>query len=882
MIEKDAQKNLNQKIMEVIINSSEIEEILSFICSETAKFFNVQKATIVSFPNNKNYEDYILRKEYKISPEIKEITNIGNFPQIAAFWGSNLMKSNKTLAYDNIETSDTPDYFKNTCKEMGIKSIIGISIGKVDDIWGTLILSEYNNSRKWEENQIELLETISKQIYITVRQFELYEKEKKVAEREALLRKIMLSSVTNFDIKEVINSIVTETGKLFKADRCFFVEYDPETKSNKPIKNYSEYLSSKDICSHTISAPDRDKTEVFDEILMNGKSIAVNNIYEIELPAATKYMLIDELSVKSYLIAPVHYGEIIYGSIVLHCVNEFKQFTKEEINIAQAVANQSANVLHQARLYELIQVQAKRESVLREIIASAVNNLSMREALTSIVTQVGKLFRSDRCFFIEIDIKTNSNKPIKKYAEYLSSKDIISHNMRVPTKGETKGFVDNTKQRKIEYVDDITKIDLPTATREMLDYLSVKSFLIVPVSYGERVYGAIVLHYVKEFKQFSRDELDLAQAIANQSAIVISQIELYSTIETNEKYTKSFLDNIKDGIISISEDFTIETCNPAVESIWGYSIHEVLGKKLNLLLHFEYENIKKKFYLSKKEFFGIKKNGEEFPVEIDISEIDFENKKVTLLVIRDITERKKIDKMKNEFVSTVSHELRTPLTSIKGSLGLIISGAFGVLPNQTHKLLDIANNNCTRLTNLINDILDLEKIKAGKYEFVYEELEINSIINQAVILNQSYSDLFGIEIEATKSIKEVYIKTDKDRILQVMSNLISNAVKFSNPGDKVMIIAETKNDKIRVSVKDNGIGIPEDSKHKIFKFFSQVDSSDSRSKGGTGLGLSICKLIVESMGGEINFESEEGKGSTFYFSFPILKGNTLIKMSDSI
>lgn len=868
MIEKAKQKNLNQKIIEVIINSSDIDEILSFICSETAKFFNVQRVTIASFPNNKNYEDCILRKEFKISPEIKGVANVGNFPQIAAFWGSNLMKCNKTLAYDNIETSDTPDYFKNTCKEIGIKSIIGTSIGKSDDIWGTLVLSEYNNCRKWEENQIELLETVSKQIYITIRQFELYEQEKKVAEREALLRKIMLSSVTNLDIKEVINSIVTETGKLYKADRCFFVEYDPETKSNKPIKKYSEYLSSKDICSHTISAPDRAKTEVFDEILMSGKSIAVNNVYEIELPAATKYMLIDELSVKSYLIAPVHYGENIYGSIVLHCVNEFKQFTQEEIDMAQAVANQSAIVMHQARLHELTQVQAQRESVLRGILASAVNNLDMREALTSIVTQVGKLFCSDRCFFIEIDIKTNSNKPIKKYAEYLSSKDIISHNTRVPTMGETKGFVNNTKKRKIEYVDDITKINLPPATREMLDYLSVKSFLIVPVSYGERVYGAIVLHFVNEFKQFSRDELDLAQAIADQSAIVISQIELYSTIEANEKYTKSFLDNINDGIISISDDFTIETCNPAVESIWGYSIHEILGKKLDLLLHFECENIEKKFYLSKKESFGIKKNGEKFPVEIDVSEIDFENKKVTLLVIRDITERKKIDKMKNEFVSTVSHELRTPLTSIKGSLGLIISGAYGILPQEINKLLDIANNNCLRLTNLINDILDLEKIKAGKYEFIYEELEINSIINQSVVLNQSYSDQFGIKIEITKSIKETYIKADKDRILQVMSNLISNAVKFSNPDGKVTITAETENNKIKVSIKDNGIGIPEDSKHKIFKFFSQVDSSDTRSKGGTGLGLSICKLIVENMGGEIDFESEEGKGSTFYFSFP--------------
>lgn len=347
-----------------------------------------------------------------------------------------------------------------------------------------------------------------------------------------------------------------------------------------------------------------------------------------------------------------------------------------------------------------------------------------------------------------------------------------------------------------------------------------------------------------------------------------------------EEYTRTLLDSIKDGIIVISDDFVIDSCNPSIEDIWGYSPSEVIGKKLNLLLHHECENEEKKVCLSNKAPFGIKKNGEEFPVEIDVSEIIIEGKKLTLLVIRDITERKKIEKMKNEFVSTVSHELRTPLTSIKGSLGLVTSGVFGVFPEKVNELLNIANINCTRLTNLINDILDLEKIKAGKYEFIYEELEINSLIEQSVILNQSYADQFGMKLKVIKLAEESYIKADKNRILQVLSNLISNAVKFSKLGGEVTITSENENGKIKISVKDKGIGIPDESKYKIFSVFSQVDSSDTKSKGGTGLGLSISKLITENMGGEIGFDSVAGEGSTFFFIMPTIVKGSIIKSDE--
>lgn len=405
-------------------------------------------------------------------------------------------------------------------------------------------------------------------------------------------------------------------------------------------------------------------------------------------------------------------------------------------------------------------------------------------------------------------------------------------------------------------------------------------------------------HFRKIAKELEIDEEEYIQALRKIKIVPIEQVEAAANLlffvantisETshknlklikNEKYTRAILDSIKDGIITIDEDFIIKGCNPSVETIWGYSSSEIIGKNLDLLLDYKNNGAEGEHKVAKKISVGIKKNNEKFPVEVDISTVDFEDKKLLLLLVRDVTEYRKIEKMKNEFVSTVSHELRTPLTSIKGALGLVTSGALGVLPEKINDLIMIANNNCTRLTNLINDILDLEKIKAGKYEFLYEDLEVNSLLEQAVILNQPYADHFGMIINKVSKIDEAYIRVDKNRILQVISNLISNAVKFSNPRGKVTILAKKENNKIKISFSDKGIGIPEEAKDKIFTSFSQVDSSDSRSKGGTGLGLSICKLLVEKMGGEIGFNSKIGEGSTFFFTLPTILKSEVKELDD--
>jgi len=250
-----------------------------------------------------------------------------------------------------------------------------------------------------------------------------------------------------------------------------------------------------------------------------------------------------------------------------------------------------------------------------------------------------------------------------------------------------------------------------------------------------------------------------------------------------------------------------------------------------------------------------------------------ENGKVIELIgaYQDISELKKVEQLKHEFVSVVSHELRTPLTSLRGSLSLLKSGNIIEIKNDSAlQMLEIADRNSERLLFLINDLLDIEKIDSGKMDYFFKTFKLSDLIQQSVSENESYAKQHQVSFSLEQAIPDVFINVDKERFLQVMSNLLSNAVKFTCPNTNVDISASlTDNKHVSVSVRDYGSGIPENFKDKIFTKFSQADSSDTRQQSGTGLGLSICKAIAAQMHGDITYKNMPDAGVIFYFSMPI-------------
>ncbi|HEY8605990.1 MAG TPA: PAS domain S-box protein [Noviherbaspirillum sp.] len=236
----------------------------------------------------------------------------------------------------------------------------------------------------------------------------------------------------------------------------------------------------------------------------------------------------------------------------------------------------------------------------------------------------------------------------------------------------------------------------------------------------------------------------------------------------------------------------------------------------------------------------------------------------------DISERKRAEDVKNEFISTVSHELRTPLTSIRGSLGLLSGGVAGDVPERARNLLAIANNNCERLVRLINDILDIEKIESGNMRFELVPQRLLPLVEQAVAATQGYAAQYEVRVALRADAPEAYVAADADRIVQVVVNLLSNAIKFSPQGGSVEVVMQQRPGVARVAVRDRGQGVGREFRTRIFQKFAQADSSDTRQKGGTGLGLSISRAIVERHHGRIDFADPPDGGSEFYFELPLL------------
>jgi PAS domain S-box-containing protein len=355
---------------------------------------------------------------------------------------------------------------------------------------------------------------------------------------------------------------------------------------------------------------------------------------------------------------------------------------------------------------------------------------------------------------------------------------------------------------------------------------------------------------------------------------------------------KAILDNAMDGIMVINGQGVVQSVNPAACSVFGYSDEQLLGQNINKIMPEPYASAHDGYlqrYLSGNaagiigkitELKGLHKNGTTFPLELGISELSRKDEYLFIGVVRDITERKRLERMKSEFVSTVSHELRTPLTSIMGSIGLIRGGAAGELPTQAGHMLAIAHNNADRLVRLINDILDTEKIESGRMEFHMQPLKINLLINQAIEENRGFGERHNVGLSWSGGDSELEVQGDQDRLLQVMTNLISNAVKYSPQEKEVDVAIEQNNGHITILVTDCGLGIPVEFHNRLFQKFSQADSSDTRQKGGTGLGLAISKAIVEHHGGTIGFNTKENEGTTFYFSLPLLSQPKSIKLSD--
>ena len=370
---------------------------------------------------------------------------------------------------------------------------------------------------------------------------------------------------------------------------------------------------------------------------------------------------------------------------------------------------------------------------------------------------------------------------------------------------------------------------------------------------------------------------------------ISEQVKAEGRLRALTRQSNSILESVGDGIFATDLEGNLTVVNSAAAQMLGYRQQEMLGQNLHDLIQHsradgtpypaEESPIRNSLThldtlrVSNEVFF--RKDGTSFPVEyvarpqIEASNGSGSGHKAVGVVIAftDTTERRALDRMKDEFISTVSHELRTPLTSLRGALGLLAGGALASRPEKSQQMLEIAISNSDRLVRLVNDILDLERIGSGKAELQLTMCSAEDLLRRAASMQQTRNPAPLIRIFS--DINGVNVWADPDRILQALNNLISNAIKFSPAGSEIHLTARTIDEhEALIEVRDQGRGIPADKLESIFDRFQQGDASDSRALGGTGLGLAICRSIITQHGGRIWATSTPGQGTTFHFTLP--------------
>jgi len=428
---------------------------------------------------------------------------------------------------------------------------------------------------------------------------------------------------------------------------------------------------------------------------------------------------------------------------------------------------------------------------------------------------------------------------------------------------------------------------------------SIKKYAEIEYRVQEKGYHKFDWTFLKFDETLITVEVTLNSVILNDHNVILV---LWHDLTERKKYEQELLasqDHLQaimnasyHSIIATDLKGIITQINRTAERMLGYSALEVVNRESLMLFHQskEIEEKAKKcsdihgrlilpnfevftLALSGKadviegEYTYVRKDKSEFPVLLSVTPLRGINDELTgyLGTAVDISEQKALEKLKNEFISTVSHELRTPLTSIRGALSLILNGVAGTMSEQMKSLIEIAQKNCERLILLINDILDIDKITSGQMRFNFQWFDIRDLVLQSIELNREYGQKYQVQFIVQEPLPSSQIFVDKDRFIQVMTNLLSNAAKFSSPNSIVDVVVTEDLKTVRVAVIDYGMGIPDEFRGRIFGKFAQADSSDSRQKGGTGLGLNISKTIIDHFGGKIDFTSEVGKKTVFYF-----------------
>lgn len=553
---KDAQKNAKneahlRKITEIVRNSLYINEIINPVCKEIPKIFNVQRVVITDF--TKTNDGKFHSSYYNTSKNIKSSNDLSPSEQEKAYRYAReiIIEKDNNFVINNLLESDATEEYKKTAHKLGVKSVLGVPIKDEDKSWGALFIVDCNKYRYWTDEEINLLTAIANKISIAIRQAELFDKTKKLAEREALLRRITGTIRSSLDISLIKKSIVDEAGKIFNADRCLIRLWNASDSNLLPdmvIEQSAEYLKSKDIISIKNTAPGIEFQKYLRAVFKNNGNIFAPDLDD--LPKKQEPIkFLKTFGVQSAYACPIRKDRLLIGFLILQFTKNRVKLSAEDIELLNAIASQSGIAIEQAELYTETKKQAEREKFIREITEAARISLDPIEIQSKLVTMVAKKYNPDKCFIRPFDNEIDAFVSVKEYAEYFSSSDLnklycFSDEIEALVKSEYKkgnNFVVPDFNEFLNKPEPFCSIG-----KKQIEYYGILANYCFPIMVENELLGAFVMQF-KEKTYLDSEDINLLKIVVGHAAISLKQAELY--VETKKHAEReSFLRRINETI----------------------------------------------------------------------------------------------------------------------------------------------------------------------------------------------------------------------------------------------------------------------------------------------------------------------------------------------
>ncbi len=614
--------------------------------------------------------------------------------------------------------------------------------------------------------------------------------------------------------------------------------------------------------------------------------------------------------VGSLLVLPLATAETLHGVALIYS-QAAQRFAAEKVELARTVINQAAVALQNARLYaetrrltddleqrvqeRTLQLASEhhRTQILLRIATELTASLDLEHVLNQVLPVLNELVDAEQIAVMVV----RSDSP-KLY--HLAS---LGYAPSPPMGGQPSPFEVNQglagwviKFRQPALIADVREdprwVALPDRPCEH------RSAIAVPMMVGEEALGAL-LFFHRQPNHFTAEQLDLILAAANQMAIAVNNAELYRLIrdqaedlgvmlrnqQIETSRSKAILEAVADGVLVTDASGKITLFNASAERILNLARNEVIGKNLDQFSGLFGRAASMWTQTIQK---WLRQPNSYSPQDVYSEQIELDNGKVvavnlspvllrndflgTVSVFRDITHQVEVDRLKSEFVATVSHELRTPMTSIKGYVEILLMGAAGALSEQQTRFLEIIRSNTERLAALVNDLLDISRIEAGKAGLSLQPLNLIELAKQSLttIQERAAREHKPMQFELRVDRQIPFVQGDPERVTQILDNLLENAYLYSDAGRIVQVSIHAEDTMVQVDVIDQGVGIPPALQERVFERFYRGENPHVLATFGTGLGLSIVKRLVEMHGGKIWVQSKgvEGEGSTFSFTLP--------------